>query len=104
MPRPRKRRKVCLDLKAACFTPQGILVSGLDEVVLEVDEAEAVRLADLKGLYQEDAAEAMGVSRATFGNIIKRARGKIARALIKGYALRINCPKFTKSYINIEKG
>lgn len=55
---------------------------------------EAVRLADLEGKYQVEAARQMGVSRPTFSNIINRAHGKIAEALIKGKALRINCPRF----------
>ena len=73
MPRPCKKRKVCLDLKAAYFKPRGIPMTELLEIVLEVDEMEAVRLADLEGKYQEDAAKQMRVSRPTFSNIINRA-------------------------------
>jgi hypothetical protein len=61
----------------------------LSEVVLALDEAEAIRLADLEGLYQEDAALRMKVSRQTFGNIIHAAHAKIAEAIIQGKALRI---------------
>lgn len=93
MPRPCKRRKICLELKAVYFKPRGIPMDALDEVVLEVDELEAVRLADLEGMYQEDAAKKMNISRQTFGNIIARARAKIAEALIRGKALKINCPR-----------
>lgn len=93
MPRPCKRRKICLDLRATYFKPRGIPMTALDEVVLEVDEMEAVRLADLDGLYQEDAAKKMKISRQTFGNIITRAHAKIAEALIRGKALKINFPK-----------
>ncbi len=93
MPRPCKKRKICLDLKAAYFRPREIAPSELSEVVLEVDELEAVRLADLEGEYQEDAACRMKVSRQTFGNIIARAHRKIAEALVRGKALRINCPR-----------
>lgn len=98
MPRPCKRRKICLDLKAAYFKPRGIPMSILDEVTLEVDEMEAVRLADLEGMYQEDAAREMKISRQTFGNIILRAHTKIAEALIQGKALRINCPRLAKAF------
>ena len=76
----------------------------LVEIVLEVDEMEAVRLADLEGKYQEDAAQMMGVSRATFSNIINRAHAKIAEALIKGKALRINCPRFAAEFNQRVKG
>lgn len=71
-------------------------MTDLAEIVLEVDEMESVRLADFEGEYQDAAAKQMGVSRATFSNIINRAHRKIAEALLKGKALRINCPKFSR--------
>ena len=61
----------------------------LAEVALELDELEALRLADLDGLYQADVALRMGVSRQTVGNILERAHRKIADALLNGKALRI---------------
>jgi predicted DNA-binding protein (UPF0251 family) len=71
------------------FKPRGIPLSVLEEVILTVDEFEAIRLADLEGLYQEQAAEKMDVSRQTFGRIIESARKKVAEALVKGKALKI---------------
>jgi uncharacterized protein len=56
---------------------------------MTLDEYEAVRLADLNGLYQEDAANKMGVSRQTFGRIVESARRKIADALVNAKALEI---------------
>jgi hypothetical protein len=56
---------------------------------MTLDELEAVRLADLDGLYQADGARLMGVSRATFGRIVASARGKVAEALVRGRAIRI---------------
>jgi predicted DNA-binding protein (UPF0251 family) len=64
-------------------------VRGLDEVVMTLDEFEALRLADLEGQYQEQAAERMGVSRSTFGRIVDSAHRKVAEVLIEGKALRI---------------
>jgi predicted DNA-binding protein (UPF0251 family) len=61
----------------------------LDEVVMTLDEFEALRLADLDGLYQQRAAEQMNVSRATFSRIIDSAHRKTADALVHGKALRI---------------
>ena len=61
----------------------------LEEVVVAVDELEAMRLADVDGLYYEEAADRMGVSRRTFGRIIDSARKKVTQALIQGMALRI---------------
>jgi predicted DNA-binding protein (UPF0251 family) len=62
----------------------------LEEVNLTLDELEAVRLADLQGLYQEEAAKSMNISRQTFGNIIGSAHKKIADSLLNGKALRIS--------------
>ena len=61
----------------------------LETVELAKDELEAIRLTDLEGLYQEQAAEQMGVSRQTLGNILKRAHKKIAEALIQGKAIQL---------------
>jgi predicted DNA-binding protein (UPF0251 family) len=51
------------------------------------DELEALRLADLEGMSQQEAAEQMGVSRQTFGNTVKKARWKVAKSLVEGNAL-----------------
>jgi uncharacterized protein len=64
-------------------------MSVLTEVVLAFDELEAIRLSDLEGRYQEDAAAEMGVSRQTFGRIIEAAHRKVAEALCHGKALQI---------------
>lgn len=74
---------------ATYFKPQGVPMHHLETVELAPDELEALRLADLEGLYQEEAAERMGISRQTFGQIIARARKKTAEALTQGKALRI---------------
>lgn len=93
MVRPCKKRTVCLKLKSLYFLPQGRLGGVAKDVVIEVDELEAMRLADFESCYQEEAALKMGISRATFSNIINRAHQKVAEALILGKAIRINCPK-----------
>lgn len=69
----------------------------LDEVVLLVDEFEAMRLADYEGLYQEQAAAKMRVSRQTFGRIIESAHKKIAEALIFGKAIKIEGGEYIMS-------
>jgi predicted DNA-binding protein (UPF0251 family)/predicted Fe-Mo cluster-binding NifX family protein len=71
------------------FRPSGAHVEKADEVILSFDEAEAIRLADLEGLYQQAAAQRMGVSRQTFGRIVESARRKTADALLNGKKLRI---------------
>lgn len=90
MPRPFKCRRVAFSPETKFFKPAGIPVSQLNEITLTLDELEAVRLADLIGMYQEEAAQQMNVSRQTFGNIIAAAHKKIADCLINSKALKIN--------------
>jgi predicted DNA-binding protein (UPF0251 family) len=59
----------------------------LESVSVTLDGLEAIRLADLEGLYQEEAARRMGVSRATFARILTQARRTVAEALVEGKAL-----------------
>lgn len=89
MPRPKCCRTITGEPPCRAFTPAGTAGSALRRVVLSEDEFEAVRLADFEGLYQEEAAERMGVSRQTFGRIVGAARAKIARVLVEGLALSI---------------
>lgn len=82
MARPEKPRRIgCIDGERA-FKPVGRPIHGLVTQHLRLDELEALRLADLEGLYQEAAAERMGVSRATFARILARARAAVAEALV----------------------
>ena len=94
MARPRNCRRVGSMPESNYFKPRGIPLSMLEEVILTVDEFEAIRLADLEGLYQEQAAEKMNVSRQTFGRIIESAHKKVAEALVKGKALKIEGGEF----------
>lgn len=71
------------------FKPAGVPASRSSEIVLGIDELEALRLADLEGLYQEHAAKQMNVSRQTFGRIVSSARKSVAQALVQGRSLRI---------------
>ncbi len=89
MPRPRCKRIVWGEPDYMLFKPIGVPASQLDEVVMTVDELEALRLADFMGLYHDEAAGQMKVSRQTFGRIIESARKKTARTLIEGKVLRI---------------
>lgn len=89
MSRPRKCRYVGFPPDFLAFKPLGVPASELEEILLSVDEMEAVRLADLEGMYQEQAAEKMNISRQTFGNIIQSAHRKIADFLVNGKVLRI---------------
>ena len=89
MPRPYCRRRIKGKPAASIFKPIGIPMSKLDELLMTLDEFEALRLADLDGLYQEQASEQMNVSRTTFSRIIASAHRKLADALVHGKAVRI---------------
>jgi predicted DNA-binding protein (UPF0251 family) len=87
--RPHKFRKISCLPDVPYFKPAGIPVRQLQEIILTIDEYEALRLADLEKLYHENAARKMGISRQTFGNILTKARNKIADSIINGKAIKI---------------
>ena len=89
MPKPKKDRFVLQPPTVAYFKPQGIPMYQLDQVVLSVDEYEALRLVDREGLQQQQAAERMGISRATCARMMEAAHRKVAEALTAGKAIRI---------------
>jgi uncharacterized protein len=89
MSRPLCCRRIAHLPVASVFAPRGMPASPCDAVVLTLDELEALRLADLDGLYQEQAATQMAISRSTFGRIVEIAHRKVAEALVHGKALRI---------------
>jgi len=89
MPRPCCKRHISCRPCADFFKPAGVPCHALEIVTLTLDEVEALRLADLEGLYQQQAAEQMKISRATFARIVEEARRKAAEALIHGKALRL---------------
>ncbi len=89
MPRPFCMRRVGFVPGVTHFKPAGVPLRELEEVVVALDELEALRLADLQGMYQEQAAEQMKISRPTFARVVESARKKVADALINGKALRL---------------
>jgi len=89
MSRPKKCRCINCVPDTLYFKPRGIPLCDLEEVYLNLDELETLRLADYEGLYHEEAAKRMNISRATFGRILDGARHKVAGAIIKGKALKI---------------
>ena len=89
MPRPKCSRNIGLMPEKNYFSPKGVKVSPDDEIQLSLDEFEAFRLAHYEGMYQEQAAVMMNVSRPTFGRIIESALNKIADFLVNGKALEI---------------
>ncbi|MBN1928794.1 MAG: DUF134 domain-containing protein [Chlorobiaceae bacterium] len=89
MPRPMKCRAITEDPEHRAFGPFAAEHAGEEPVEMTFDEFEAIRLADLEGLYQEEAARRMQVSRQTFGNILASARRKLGEMLVLGRRLNV---------------
>jgi uncharacterized protein len=96
MVRPRLCRRIRLNPEITYFKPRGVPLFHLEEVILHVDEYEAVRLKDLEGLEQENCAKKMNISQPTFHRIVLSARKKIADAIIHGKAIRIEGGTYKK--------
>lgn len=82
--RPRVRRCIQTEGPVRCFSPQCQVEDPGVAVELLPEELELLRLVDLQGLDQEEAATAMGVSRRTVWRDLHEARRKVADALIHG--------------------
>jgi uncharacterized protein len=94
MARPLKCRRIAYLPGVTYFKPAGIPLGALEEVVLSLEEAEALRLKELEGLEQEQGAEKMNISRPTFQRILASARQKVADAILNGKAIRIEGGNF----------
>ncbi|HAM98599.1 MAG TPA: hypothetical protein DCQ26_08290 [Marinilabiliales bacterium] len=92
MPRTKCYRHIENIPNITYYKPVGIPLREMEEESLGLDEFEAIRLADFEGLYQEEAALRMKISRQTFGRILMLAHQKIASALIHGKAIRFEHP------------
>lgn len=89
MTRPKLPRCNCFNPGVKYFKPQGVPLCSLEEEVIHSDEASALKLYDVDGLDQTQAAKEMKVSQPTFARILKSARKKVAQSIIEGKAIRI---------------
>ncbi len=89
MTRPKIRRFLRFRPNVYYFKPRGVPLRILEEVILLPDELEALKLHDVDGLEQIEAAQKMKISQSTFARILNKAYKKIAEGIIKGKAIRI---------------
>ncbi|HJJ42652.1 MAG TPA: DUF134 domain-containing protein [Methanocorpusculum sp.] len=90
--RPRVRRCVELNETPGCYAPVcPRRKANIEMVTLYPEEIAVLKLVDLEGLSQEDAAGVMGVSRKTAWRDLHDARFKLADALVNGKILKISC-------------
>jgi predicted DNA-binding protein (UPF0251 family) len=69
--------------------PQGVPMRFLEMVELTTEEAEALRLKNIKKLTQTECAKKMKTSQSTFQRILSSAYKKVSEALINGKAIKI---------------
>lgn len=89
MSRPKIPRFLCFQPDVYYFKPQGIPLRELEEVILLPDELEALKLYEVDNNDQTKAAEKMNISQPTFARLLGSAHQKIAQAIIRGKAIRI---------------
>jgi predicted DNA-binding protein (UPF0251 family)/DNA-directed RNA polymerase subunit RPC12/RpoP len=89
MPRPRKQRRLLHRPHPTIFKPVGLPLEALERVTLLHEELEALRLADLERVHQEEGARQMSISRSTFQRMVSEARYKVALALVNDKALQV---------------
>lgn len=87
--RPKCPRRIVYAPQVTYFKPRGIPMSQLKVVSIAMEELEALRLVDLEGLQQEEAAFQMGISRRAFWEDLQSARRKVSFALTTGMAIEI---------------
>lgn len=88
MARPIRCRRICSEPEYDSFAPCGAGSTG--QVLLTVDEFEAVRLIDHEKRTHEQCARQMGISRTTVTEMYERARVKIADCIVCGKTLYIS--------------
>ena len=86
--RPKKLRNVKNKPNILVFSPRG-KPGRPDEINLKYEELEALRLADLNGMEQKEAAGHMGISRQSFSRVLKSARKSVANGLINGKIIKV---------------
>ena len=87
--RKRKQRNIDTDHSHLSFKPCGVRKDTLETVIIYEDEIEAIRLADLESLYQQECADKMAISRTTFSRLVESARKKVADALLNKKVLEV---------------
>lgn len=87
--RPKIRRCLRFKPNVHYFKPRGIPLRYLEEVVLLPDELEALKLYEVDGLDQKQAAIKMKISQPTFARVLDSAIKKVVLAIVKGKAIRL---------------
>ena len=84
MPRKKRNRRIQAPPVIKGMSVYGVRGRKSNEVILRLEEYEAIRLLDYQNLTQEEAAGHMDVSRPTLTRIYEEARNKVATAFVEG--------------------
>lgn len=94
MPRPKKKRKVNNPPKMHGFKPFGIALCDTEQVIMQYDEYETLKLVIYDDLSQDLAADCMEISRPTLTRIYNSALKKMAQAFVEGKSIIIKGGNF----------
>ncbi len=84
MPRKKRNRRIQVPPVIKGMSVYGVRGRKSNEIILHLEEYEAIRLLDYQNLTQEEAAVHMDVSRPTLTRIYEEARNKVAAAFVEG--------------------
>jgi predicted DNA-binding protein (UPF0251 family) len=87
MARPKKLKQTSKNIECNGFVP--LVPVCLEQIFLDLEELEALKLKDFQGLEQKQAAQKMAISQPTFHRLITSARKKIADALVNAKEIKI---------------
>jgi uncharacterized protein len=94
LPRCKKQRCCRLFRNEILYKPVTTLCAELQEIVIDLDEFEAMRLCDLEELDQTAAGDRMRVSRGTIQRLLTSGRKKLIEAFMNSSVIRIqNSPE-----------
>lgn len=94
MPRPKKKRKIDNPPKMLGFKPFGIAFCETEQVIMQYEEYETLKLVIYDVLPQEQAAYRMAISRPTLTRIYNSALKKIGQAFVEGKSIIIEGGNF----------
>lgn len=84
MPRRKRNRRIQVPPVIKGMSVFGVRGRRANEVILHLEEYEAIRLLDYQNLTQEETAVHMDISRPTLTRIYEEARHKVATAFVEG--------------------
>lgn len=84
MPRKKRNRRIQVPPVIKGMSVYGVRGRKTNEVIIRLEEYEAIRLLDYQNLTQQQAAVHMNVSRPTLTRIYEEARNKVATAFVEG--------------------